>query len=89
MLMDVANYHVEMGTRNMPQDSLDDAKLFLREAVALLERRIVALAQSAPHGSLHDRLVVARECIRDAMRKVEHAEQAIVGETAEPCDGRP
>ena len=65
----------------MPQNSLADAKRRLSEAIALLESRITQLAQSDPHGSLHDRLVVARECIRDAIRKVEHAEEAIKGDS--------
>lgn len=63
--------------RAVPQNYLADAKRRLSEAYALLDARIDDLNASEPAGSLHDRLVVARECVRDAIDRVEHAEQAI------------
>lgn len=64
----------------MPQHSLADAKVRLNEVMAILESRIAEQAKSDPHGPLHDRLVVARECIRDALDKVQHAEEAMSSE---------
>lgn len=61
----------------MPRDFLADAKRRLGEAYALLDARIDDLKRSDPQGSLRDRLVVARECVREALTKVEHAEEAI------------
>lgn len=61
----------------MPQHSLTDARRCLEEALKLIDSRIADLAQSDPGGPLRDRLVVVRECIRDAIEKVGHAEEAI------------
>lgn len=61
----------------MPRDFLADAKRRLGEAYALLDARIDDLKVSDPQGALRDRLIVARECVRDALTKVEHAEEAI------------
>ena len=63
----------------MPRDFLADAKRRLGEAYALLDARIDDLKVSDPRGALRDRLIVARGCVRDAIMKVEHAEEAIVG----------
>lgn len=64
----------------MPQHSLSDAKHRLQDAAAILEsrnRRGLAVRSTC---SLHDRLVVAREFVLDAIEKVEHAEEAISGD---------
>lgn len=63
----------------MPRDFLADAKRRLNEAYAMLDARIDDLKATDPQGSLRDRLIVARECVRDALTKVEHAEEAITG----------
>ena len=71
----------------MPRDALGDTKKHLMRAFALLHEGLDALTGSEADLSLRSRLIVARECIRDAIAKVEHAEEAILGETPEPCDG--
>jgi hypothetical protein len=75
----------------MPRDFLADAKRRLGEAYALLDARIDDLKRSDPQGSLRDRLVVARECVREALTKVEHAEEAITigGDEARPPQTTP
>ena len=51
----------------MPQHSLEDAKFHLNDAMAILETRIAELADTDPLSAFRDRLVVARECVRDAI----------------------
>ena len=69
----------------MPRNFLADARQRLSESYALLDARIDDLKQSGCGESLCDRLVVARECVRQAIESVEHAEQAVAGESV---DGR-
>lgn len=62
----------------MPRAFVADAKRRLSRMFALLNARIDELKTSDPHGSFRDHLIVSCERVRDALRRVEHAEEALV-----------